>query len=574
MNFSICLIAKNEEKTLPRLLDSLAEFTSRGGEILLLDTGSTDKTVEVAKSFGVEVHEVGDKFRYVIDGGMAEEINKMFVVEGEEKIVYSGDTLFHYSDARNYIASFAPTDMIATPDCDEVYTKFDIDKIEQEINEGVEQLEYNFVFSHDEYGREAMKFMHCKFYNRHKLHWENAIHEVLVGKANKKFLDESIIKLEHFQNEETNRGHYLKGLAYDCYKNPSNERNSHYFGRELLWTGHYKSAIKELEHCIAIHWWKAEIAQSMIYIARAYGFLNEPEKQVEWLNKAFYTNSTRRESLIDLGQFYKHNQNPQAALCYAVAAMEIPWDGFYGNNMAHYTVEPNEIAYWASGWLGRIEDAQKYLQKCLEYEPLNSKFLTDYRYYYGLPKVSIVIPNLERPEGLKRCLDSIATLNYPENLIEVIVEDGEGTVPIKVARGLEKATGEWILYGANDIEFTPDSLILGILDSIAEKKRLIAFDTGVRNSEGYINEHFMIHKDLVPLIGGEIFDTEFHHVGVDDLLWKKCDKLGEAMISRGQIKHHHFSRIGSGIEKDAVIEKGWKNEVEDRALLQRKLKEI
>ena len=43
--FSVTLIAKNEERSLPSLLASLSEFRARGGEILLVDTGSTDKTV-------------------------------------------------------------------------------------------------------------------------------------------------------------------------------------------------------------------------------------------------------------------------------------------------------------------------------------------------------------------------------------------------------------------------------------------------------------------------------------------------------------------------------------------------
>ena len=190
-------------------------------------------------------------------------------------------------------------------------------------------------------------------------------------------------------------------------------------------------------------------------------------------------------------------------------------------------------------------------------------------------KVSIIIPQLGRPEGLQRCLDSIKKLNLILlDQIEIIIEEGEDTVPNKVAKGFKKSTGEWIVYAANDIEFEPDSLYKAIQDSSRFNKKLIAFDTGVRNAEGYICEHFMIHRSLIEQIGGEIFDTEFHHVGVDDLLWKKCDKLGQAMISRGKVIHHHFSRIGSGNERDSIIDKGWANAEADRALLKKKLNQI
>jgi len=192
----------------------------------------------------------------------------------------------------------------------------------------------------------------------------------------------------------------------------------------------------------------------------------------------------------------------------------------------------------------------------------------------AVPRISIIIPQLGREDGLKRCLESIKRIIYPQASIEVLVIEGPETVPNKVKHGFEQSTGEWIVFGANDIEFEPLSIQLALHDANVHNKRLIAFDTGVRNDEGWICEHFMIHCSLVYEIGGEIFDTEFYHVGVDDLLWYKCDKLGEAMISRGKVIHHHFSRIGSGVEMDEVYKKGWERAEHDRNLLRDKLRAL
>jgi glycosyltransferase involved in cell wall biosynthesis len=572
MNFSIVLIAKNESKTLPRLVESLSEFQKRGGEILLLDTGSTDGTADIARSLGCRVKEVGDKFVTVIDKEKAKELNKHFIVKGEKAIVEVGDRLFDYASARNYIADFASTDMIATPDCDEVWTKFDINKIEEAINNGAEQLEYNFVFSHDEFGNEAIKFMHSKFYNKKKMKWVGVVHEVLSGEAKRMFLDESVMKLEHFQNVETNRSGYLRGLALDCFLNPTNDRNSHYLGRELLWTGRPYSAIKELERHITMDLWLPERAQSMVYIGDAHRALGNIEQMVLWYTKAFTLDSSRREAVLRLASYYYQTGDAQKTLMYASMALQIPKSYFYADNQEDYGAYPHELMYWATWQVGDYGASHFHFNKALEYKPEYSKYLHDYRFYYACPMVSIIIPQLGREEGLKKCLDSIKNLNYPQDRIEVIVEEGVGTVPKKVAKGLKKAKGSLIVYAANDIEFTPDSLILAVIES--KNKGLVAFDTGVRNAEGFINEHFLIRKDLIEKIGGEIFDTSFHHVGVDDLLWKKCDKLGETTISKGKVHHYHFSRIGSGVEKDYVIEKGWEKEAQDRTLLQAKLKEL
>lgn len=180
--FSLALIARNEALTLPRLVGSLKEFQERGGDIWVLDTGSTDNTIEVARDLGCHVEAVGAKFLINIDEELADKINSKFIIEGEAPVVKAGESLFDFASARNYISTFPECDMLATPDCDEIFTKFDIDKLDEVIAGGAEQLEYEFVFSHDASGNPVIKFRHCKFYNRNKLEWKGIIHEILVNK--------------------------------------------------------------------------------------------------------------------------------------------------------------------------------------------------------------------------------------------------------------------------------------------------------------------------------------------------------------------------------------------------------
>lgn len=51
---SVIIITLNEEKDLPKCLDSVKEIAD---EIVVVDSGSSDKTVEIAKKFGAKVFE-------------------------------------------------------------------------------------------------------------------------------------------------------------------------------------------------------------------------------------------------------------------------------------------------------------------------------------------------------------------------------------------------------------------------------------------------------------------------------------------------------------------------------------
>ena len=52
MQISLCMILKNEERNLPQCLSSVENFVD---EMVVLDTGSIDRTVEIAESFGAKV---------------------------------------------------------------------------------------------------------------------------------------------------------------------------------------------------------------------------------------------------------------------------------------------------------------------------------------------------------------------------------------------------------------------------------------------------------------------------------------------------------------------------------------
>ncbi len=54
IEISLCMIVKNEEKVLGRCLDSIADLMD---EIIIVDTGSTDRTKEIAKKYTEHIYD-------------------------------------------------------------------------------------------------------------------------------------------------------------------------------------------------------------------------------------------------------------------------------------------------------------------------------------------------------------------------------------------------------------------------------------------------------------------------------------------------------------------------------------
>lgn len=198
------------------------------------------------------------------------------------------------------------------------------------------------------------------------------------------------------------------------------------------------------------------------------------------------------------------------------------------------------------------------------YQITKEKFLELY-----LPTISIIIPQLGREEGLRKCLESIKQLNYPQSKITTHIIDGDESVPIKMEKGRQNSIGEYLVYAANDMTFEKDCLYNAIIESIKLKKRLISFNEGpVLPDEGNICTHFLIKRDLVDRLGG-IFDLEFTHVGCDNLLWKRTSDLNESYhSSTAKIVHNHWSK---GNVFDEIYQKGWNHIEKDRLLLKQKL---
>jgi len=398
--FSICFITRNEAKTLPIVLDTLINFQRDGGKIYVYDTGSTDDTVAVARARGCLVKEVGSKHVHVLSKEESDAINAPFVHTGEAPIVYPGATYFNFAEARNAaVAEIPDTDYVFCPDADETVTHLDHDKINEFIKEGYTHFKYTWVCVHDPFGGDLVTQIQCKFYDRRAVEWRGRVHELATPKEGVvpkvKLLDEMVLRLDHWQNYETTRT-YLIGLAVDCFKDPTNDRNSHYLAREMKWNGRPRGALEEFKRQLTLapaseadREWLPPFAprkiESMIYISEILKDQGKLDEELDWVHRAMILEPTRREPVYRLAQIYQARSLPIAAKAYAAAAAVFDWDWTYGTNRALFAAQPREILYWACGWTGDLEGARKYILECLALNRSNPIYIRDTQYYFEYP---------------------------------------------------------------------------------------------------------------------------------------------------------------------------------------------
>lgn len=532
MQATVTLIGKNEQNTIPKLIESLTKFRERGGDVLLIDTGSTDNTVKVAKTLGITVYETGDKFYRIVNEARVKQINRTFIVAGEEPIQLRNEKFFDFAAARNYAASLAKTNFILAPDCDEVFAELDLDILEKTINEGYEKIWTTLICSWDANNNPITKLSHCRIYDRRKLYWKGMIHEILEGNGKETTLP---IVLHHHP-EPRPRQQYLGALALCAYNNRSDDRISHYFARELMYRGRTKSAIREFGKHIKLKGWSVERSQSAVYLGDCLLSLKKEDEAVSAWQLALNIDATRRMPLIKLAEYYDKKGDFRHAAIYAIASTSIPYQQYYIDDTSHYRELPWEIAFrnlWYIGDDCKIE-SKKCFDQALEIAPWKHEVIMNWFFYYPTPLVSIVIPHLGRPDKLERLKESIKQHAGYSNLEVIVVEDSfedRQGAPKTFKRGVEKTKGDLVMFLGNDCIGQSDFVLQAVIQMYrafgSEMNGLVCLNDQVACDGGKKATHWLASKKLLPYIGGEFFCTEYEHCFCDNELTDRCQALGK-----------------------------------------------
>lgn len=191
MSISLCIIIKNEEKLLDKFLKNIKKYVD---EIVVVDTGSKDKTKKIAQKYTTKVYD------FIWDNNFAK--------------------------ARNFSIKKAAKDWILIMDPDEIIVKKDLEKL-RELTENKEFLGYRFIQKSEKSIRGICRL----FQRRNSIKFCYRIHEsvrpsimALNGKIGK---TDIIIKHKPKQSKKK-KDYYLQLLKQKMKESPYSSAEKEY----------------------------------------------------------------------------------------------------------------------------------------------------------------------------------------------------------------------------------------------------------------------------------------------------------------------------------------------------------
>ncbi len=377
-SFSVVVIARNEAATLPALFASLQEFLSAGGELVVVDTGSDDDTVRVAREAGARVEEIGARFQSVLTAEQAARIEATFSRNGEGPLVEAGQRLFDFGRARELAGELASNEFVWHIDASDLVESADLPFLDAQARGG-EVSAFDYVLR---LGNASFQVM--RFFDRRTYAWRGRVHEApfargaVAGRRIK--CAEAQLSLRHVRAEKTR--HYLAGLALDAIEDPAVLRWKHYVGRELMYDRHYRSALVPLRaHARSKHAWSVERAASLCFLGDCLQALGRIDAAAESYFRAARMDPARREPLLKLASLCQSQGDFQGSVTYAAASLTIPPTSPFIDAESHYTWDPHALLYWGLFWLGRRTEAKVHWETCRRLAPDDAKFLADARLF-------------------------------------------------------------------------------------------------------------------------------------------------------------------------------------------------
>lgn len=352
ISISLCMIVKDEEAVIGRCLNSVKEIVD---EIIIVDTGSTDKTKQIASLYTDNIYD----FKWIDD----------------------------FSAARNYSFSKATKDYIFWLDADDVLLEADIEKlirIKKILDPSIDVVMMKYNLGLRKNGKPTLTFYRERLLKRSKNYiWYGFIHEYLDFKGKIVNCDVCITHKKEVLKSSRNLNIFEKKIS-EGYK--LDDRNYFYYARELYFNEKYDKAMIYYEKFLETNGgYLSNYIDSCIDLSKCYKMKDNKEMALRMLFRSFEYDLPRGEVCTYIGLLFKEMEEYKKAIYWfeTVTNLKKPensWGSIIHDMWEFIPCIELSICYFN---LGNIEEAIKYNNMAAKYKPdhpvieKNRKFLKD-----------------------------------------------------------------------------------------------------------------------------------------------------------------------------------------------------
>ena len=358
MKVAVVSIAKNEEQFVKRWKESAQDADA----LYILDTGSSDNTVSIAKELGINT--------------------------------YTADIQpWHFANARNFLLDMLPDDIdwIINLDLDEVLIDGWRAELEKVANDGsITRVRYKYIWNWNPDGTPGVTYHGDKIVRRHTHRWKGACHEVNTVQPGYEEL-QTFCELQIHQHADNTkpRSQYLPLLLLDVEEDPENDRNVYYCARELFFSGRAEEAVAMFKRHLGLKSavWAPERAWSMRYLAKLL-----PEEAEHWHLRACAEYPEGAEVWTDLATFYYSKAQWPGCFYAATQALGCTYSGnLYLTEPNAYGWWPNDLAAIGAYHIGSYHLALKYGEIAVDLNPTDQR-LKDNLIWYKKAFTTLLLP--------------------------------------------------------------------------------------------------------------------------------------------------------------------------------------
>lgn len=348
-SISLCMIVRNEEDSLGRCLSSVKDAVD---EIVIVDTGSTDRTKEIAASFGA--------------------------------VIYDFEWIDDFAAARNYAFEQATQTFILWLDADDVIEQEDLKRLlalkSKELPYDSITMHYHLTF--DSAGKPLYSLRRNRLVRRScGFRWHGPVHEYLAVSGRIHHSDVAVTHRKDKEHTDRNLRIYLKRLEAGEVFSP---RDQYYFANELRDHARLEEAARLYEQFLesGLGWVEDNIGACMKQ-ADCYGRLGQPDRQIASLLRTLRYDSPRAEFCCEIGAAFLEQKRYEQAIYWFKQAtqLEKPQHLMGATDNASWTWLPHLQLTVCYDRIGNRSKALEHHKKAQSYNPNHPSIVYNEKFF-------------------------------------------------------------------------------------------------------------------------------------------------------------------------------------------------